>query len=124
MITKTIEGYYVRDCGNATFSPTPFEDKGYFDECNWWNNEWYTEDSSKEQCLDQLDELLILARDVDDNVPHRIKITVELEPVEYVSNRDEMKKKHVEHLVKQLSEAAGVDKEEILKSVKKMGGSV
>lgn len=124
MIKKKIEGYYVRDCGTARFSPNPFKDEGFLDDADYWNPQFTTEDESAEMPLHQLDELLMLSQVVDDDRPYKIKITVELEPVEYVTNREEYMRRHNARLIERLARISGLDEKKLLKTVKKMGADV
>jgi len=102
MIKKEIEGYFVRECGTALFSQNEFEDNGWVDERGCWNSNFHTCDNASEHQLHNLDNLLMLSKDVDDDQPYRMKITVELEAVDYKSGRQSAMSRRKEWLKEQL----------------------
>ena len=118
---KTIEGYFVRDCGDALFSTMPFDDNGYFDESEWWNHNFETDGMLNQ--LDNLDGIFQLCQDIPDNTPHRCKITIELEPCDYKSCRSEALQRSIESHVRGLATLLGCSAKELLADVKSLANA-
>ena len=114
---KSIKGYYVRECGDVRFSTEPFEDNGYFDSAGYWNHEFETEGTLFQ--LVDLDEILQLSRDISDNTPHSCKITIELEPCDYKSRREEERKRDIARYIRGLAIILECDSEKLSEALQK-----
>lgn len=112
---KTIEGYFVRSSNGAMFSLDEWEDNGSFDNDDYWDEEWETTDEGID--VDSLDGLFDLPSIIPDNTPYKIRITVEMEAVDYRSRLNEAQKKRIEHYAEQLACALGKKKEDVLSAV-------
>lgn len=113
---KTIEGYFLRPHTNgAEFSLDEWEDNGSFDDDGYWDEEWETEDERID--VDSLDSLFDLTSIIPDDKPYKIRITVEMEAVDYRSRLNEAQKKRIDYYAEQLACALGKKKEDVLSAV-------
>lgn len=112
---KTIEGYFLRYSNGAEFSLDEWEDNGSFDDDGYWDEEWETKDERID--VDSLDSLFDLTNIIPDNTPYKIRITVEMEAVDYRSRLNEAQKKRIDYYAEQLACALGKKKENVLSAV-------